>query len=181
MSKKDEKEYYYEKGRSDALWGSDPVNPSDNFRFFEETTDAEADGAYHAGQSSVPKEDRPSDWSFSDDTSSSDDSSDDGCFLTTACVEHAGLPDDCVELQSMRAFRDGYIASQPEGPGLIQEYYRDAPHVVQRIHSSPDCDQTLEDILLTVRGIVTTIASGRQEKALSDLKTMFTVLREKYM
>ena len=37
------------------------------------------------------------------------------CFLTSACVAARGLPDDCAELTALRAFRDGYVRSQPEG------------------------------------------------------------------
>ena len=37
-----------------------------------------------------------------------------GCFLTSACTEARGLPDDCHELTVLRAFRDGYLRSQPE-------------------------------------------------------------------
>ena len=38
-----------------------------------------------------------------------------GCFLTSACTEARGLPDDCHELTVLRSFRDGYLRSQPEG------------------------------------------------------------------
>ena len=45
-----------------------------------------------------------------------------GCFLTSACTEARGLPDDCHELTVLRAFRDGYLRSQPEGEAEIAEY-----------------------------------------------------------
>ena len=32
-----------------------------------------------------------------------------GCFLSAACVEHAGLSDGCRELTTLRSFRDGYV------------------------------------------------------------------------
>lgn len=45
------------------------------------------------------------------------------CFLTKACVEYAGLPDDCPELQTIRKFRDEYIHSLPDGGSLVEDYY----------------------------------------------------------
>ena len=45
-----------------------------------------------------------------------------GCFLTSACTEARGLPDDCHELTVLRSFRDGYLRSQPEGEAEIAEY-----------------------------------------------------------
>ena len=46
------------------------------------------------------------------------------CFLTTACVQYAGLEDDCEELTIMRNFRDDYLLRQDSGKQLVEEYYR---------------------------------------------------------
>ena len=61
--------------------------------------------------------------------------SNDGCYLTTACVESRGLPDDCGELETLRAFRDTYLASQPNGKEEIAAYYRMAPGIVSAINA----------------------------------------------
>lgn len=63
-----------------------------------------------------------------------------GCYLTSACVRAKGLPDDCDELQTLRAFRDGWLKEQPYGEQSIQEYYRIAPAVVERIDARPDAE-----------------------------------------
>lgn len=55
------------------------------------------------------------------------------CFITTAVCEAEGKPDDCAELTAFRAFRDGYLRSQPDGAALIEEYYRVAPTIVMCI------------------------------------------------
>lgn len=55
------------------------------------------------------------------------------CFITTAVCEAEGKPDDCAELTAFRAFRDGYLQTQPDGPALIEEYYRVAPAIVMCI------------------------------------------------
>ena len=102
------------------------------------------------------------------------------CFLTTACVEHAGLPDDCPELQLMRKFRDEYIRLLPDGSNLIEDYYRTAPLIVQRIKSGMDADAVLENLLSTVRSVVELIQAGRKSEALAVCKKEFQILKERY-
>ena len=61
-----------------------------------------------------------------------------GCFLTSACVEAKGLSDDCHELTVLRAFRDGYMRSTPDGNADICKYYHIAPAIVEKIKQQPD-------------------------------------------
>jgi hypothetical protein len=62
-----------------------------------------------------------------------------GCFLTTACTAARGLPDDCMELQTLRSFRDGYMKTQAsDGAAMIREYYQTAPAVVSAINALDD-------------------------------------------
>ncbi len=79
------------------------------------------------------------------------------CFLTSACVHHRGLADDCRELKVLREFRDGYLSAQPAGPSLIAEYYVRAPSLVDAILGSSQPAEQLEriwqDIVLCVRDI----------------------------
>lgn len=53
-----------------------------------------------------------------------------GCFLTTAACQWRGLPDNCHELEVMRAFRDDVLENSPEGREMIREYYTIAPSLV---------------------------------------------------
>ena len=46
----------------------------------------------------------------------------DGCYLTSACVMAKGLPDHCEELETLRVFRDEYLAGQPGGRAEIEQY-----------------------------------------------------------
>lgn len=62
------------------------------------------------------------------------------CFITTAVCEAEGKPDDCAELTAFRAFRDGYLRAQPDGPALIEEYYAAAPTIVMCIDVCGDRD-----------------------------------------
>lgn len=69
-----------------------------------------------------------------------------GCFLTSACVEAKGLPDDCYELTTLRKFRDEYITNQEGGKCEIAHYYHVAPAIVERIKKSSNAMATFEKI-----------------------------------
>lgn len=60
------------------------------------------------------------------------------CYLTTAAVDAVGLADDCWELRTLRAFRDGPLQSTLEGQALVADYYRLAPDLVARISVRED-------------------------------------------
>lgn len=55
------------------------------------------------------------------------------CFLTTACTETLGLADDCVELRTLRAFRDRSLARSANGRALVAHYYEVAPVILARL------------------------------------------------
>lgn len=59
-----------------------------------------------------------------------------GCFLTTATCEYMGMPDDNEYLETLRKFRDSYMAENY--PELIEEYYRISPAIVNYIAERPD-------------------------------------------
>lgn len=58
-----------------------------------------------------------------------------GCFLTTACCEVLGLPDDCFELRTLRRYRDEALPAMPGGNAAIAAYYRVAPTILDRLPS----------------------------------------------
>jgi len=63
---------------------------------------------------------------------------DQGCYITTAICEASGKADDCYELTILRKFRDEWLAKQPDGMYLINEYYETAPQIVSVINSLKD-------------------------------------------
>jgi hypothetical protein len=102
------------------------------------------------------------------------------CFLTTACVEYAGLPDDCRELTTLRRFRDVYVAQVPGGPELISEYYAIAPGIVRAIKQTQERATILEDLLTEIRAIVSNIDAGAQSAAMSSYRAMFERLQRAF-
>lgn len=57
-----------------------------------------------------------------------------GCFITTACCEQLGRPDDCAELRALRRFRDEVMLNCSQGRADVARYYRLAPRIVAAIH-----------------------------------------------
>lgn len=73
-------------------------------------------------------------------------SSSGGCFLTSACVDALGKADDCEELTILGAYRDGWLAAQPGGKEEIDEYYRIAPQIVDKIKMSEKAQEVFARI-----------------------------------
>lgn len=62
------------------------------------------------------------------------------CFITTAVTLSLGKKDDCDELNIMRRFRDAFIVESSDNACLVQEYYRIAPIIVQKINALSNAD-----------------------------------------
>lgn len=61
-----------------------------------------------------------------------------GCFITTAVCLSRDLPDDCYELNILRAFRDNHLKYNRDFAYLINIYYEIAPKIVREIDKSPN-------------------------------------------
>ncbi len=89
-----------------------------------------------------------------------------GCFLTSACTEAKGLPDDCYELTTLRRFRDEYLAKQECGPCEIRHYYQTAPSIVAKIKAGFYADAVFDKIYdELVVPCVKLIEQGKLERA----------------
>lgn len=88
------------------------------------------------------------------------------CYLTSACVEARGLPDDCHELTVLREFRDGWLSEQPGGPAMVEDYYRVALVLVDLIEASGIAPALYRRIYRVVQGCVRDIEGGRLHEAL---------------
>ncbi len=101
-----------------------------------------------------------------------------GCFLTTACVEYKGLPDDCRELTAMRKCRDEWLVNQPGGRDEIDEYYRIAPRIVERIKARSDANDVLETLYQEyILPCVDAVEAGETVKAYELYKQMVERMR----
>lgn len=102
-----------------------------------------------------------------------------GCFLTSACVEAMGLPDDCYELTTLRGFRDEYLAKLDRGQCEIAYYYHVAPGIVERIKKSTNANAILEQIYNDlIIPCVKLIEQKENEKAHSKYREYIMMLEQ---
>jgi hypothetical protein len=81
-----------------------------------------------------------------------------GCFLTTACCEVLGLPDDCFELRTLRRYRDETLPAMPGGNAAIAAYYGLAPSILDRL---PPDDRATRLIAVYARFILPSAIAAR--------------------
>lgn len=109
------------------------------------------------------------------------DTSSGGCYLTSACVEAKGLPDDCVELTTLRDFRDNWLKKQPGGLAEVTEYYAVAPKIVKKINELPDAKEiwteVYEKLVLTC---VDLIHKGEMEESYKIYRDFSLMLAQQY-
>lgn len=104
-----------------------------------------------------------------------------GCYLTSACVEAMGLPDDCLELTTLRDFRDNWLAHQPGGKEEIKRYYEVAPAIVAAIHTKENAKEIFNEIYnKLVLPCVALIQEGKKEEAWKLYRDQTERIKEKY-
>ena len=105
-----------------------------------------------------------------------------GCFLTSACTEAKGLPDDCMELTTLRAFRDSYMKSFPEGQADICQYYHIAPAIVAKIHAMPNSKDVFDSIYTElVLPCVELIHNGKNKEAYIKYRDYVKLLQKHFI
>lgn len=102
-----------------------------------------------------------------------------GCFLTSACVSHRGLPDDCEELTILRNFRDQYLKQSAEGTELVKFYYKIAPEIVRKIEQSSEKDSFYDEIYTRIRACVEMIKKEQFQETRNLYISMVRDLLEK--
>jgi len=115
-----------------------------------------------------------------DELDSENNSDNNGCFLTTACIEAAGLSDDCQELTVLRQFRDNILKQNQIGRNLIKQYYREAPSLVMKIKNSPDNITLLNSILRDVRKTVSLIEASEHKLAIETYLGLFNRIKNEF-
>jgi hypothetical protein len=100
-----------------------------------------------------------------------------GCFITTAVCEFKGLPDDCLELRTLRAFRDQHLLSSAAGRALVAQYYAIAPAIAERLTEPAE----LERVWLSIQSCMRAIESERFGDACREYQTVVQALAEKLL
>lgn len=104
------------------------------------------------------------------------------CFLTSACTEAKGLPDDCKELTVLRTFRDTYLRNAENGDAEICEYYHTAPAIVEKIKASGESRIIFEQIYTElVLPCVELIEAGKNEEAREKYRAYVKLLQARFL
>jgi len=99
-----------------------------------------------------------------------------GCYLTTVACLHQGLADDCLELQTLRTFRDEVLMRTEEGRFLVQRYYAVAPGIAASLHESSE----LDEMWLSITACVSAISKQQNDEAIRIYSEMANTLMHKY-
>jgi len=102
------------------------------------------------------------------------------CFITTACVAKAGLPDNCHELEALRALRRRHIQFVQDGPEFLLEYHQLSPEIVKRIDAAPNNEQIWESLLSDTRNVVALIDTFQDAEAFDECKEIYIRLRDNF-
>jgi len=135
---------------------------------------------YQDSGGSLPNRDRTSK-SDTRGRGSSDSDSDGGCFVTTACVESMGLPDNCRELSVLRIYRDQFLMKSENGRKAVKTYYSIAPSIVDSISISKLSKQEFRQIYdMWIYPAVLLIEDGHNEEAYALYRQGMIYLAKKY-
>lgn len=105
-----------------------------------------------------------------------------GCFITSATFAALRGTDDGYELTMFRKFRDGFLASEPDGQELIESYYSIAPRVVNAIDARSNAELIYNDIYNSYLGkCLQYIESGRLMECKQLYIEMVNSLSKKYL
>lgn len=103
------------------------------------------------------------------------------CYITTAVCNYYGKPDNCVELNKLRSFRDNWLMKQENGLTDISIYYDYAPEVVDKLLQSPDYAETCEEVMRKfITPCVNLIDLGKYEECRNKYFELFRFMIKKY-
>lgn len=103
------------------------------------------------------------------------------CYLTTACVRSKNLPDNCLELKTLRDFRDNILMTNSEGRKAVKEYYKMAPEIVQAIESQENAQKIWNSVYNDIKIAVSLVRSGNPSGAFKHYQEMTLNLKENFL
>jgi hypothetical protein len=134
---------------------------------------------YEYGETHDPSE-SSGDSDSSGGSSNTDNSS--NCFITTACIKHQGLPDDCSELQALRKFRDTVLLETKQGQLLVGEYYNIAPLIVASIEqSNTDKAVVWGNIYSQILEVVKLIEINKNDEVIEKYRNVILNLKKEFI
>jgi hypothetical protein len=135
--------------------------------------DQKAEG--HGSTPEASQESASDQWDSGDTTSTSP------CYLTTACVKSMGLPDNCLELMTLRDFRDNVLMTNSAGRKAVKEYYKMAPEIVQAIESQENAQKIWNSVYNDIKIAVSLVRSRNPNEAFKHYQEMTLNLKKTFL
>lgn len=105
-----------------------------------------------------------------------------GCYITTAVCQSLAKPDNCFELNAIRKFRDNWLKHQEDGNEIVENYYRLAPLIVEKINNGLDSDRIYLEIWNSyLKQFFEMICGGKNEMAKKIYLNMVDDLSARYL
>lgn len=106
------------------------------------------------------------------------------CFITLACLRQK-LGNHCLELESLRSFRDSYMMSTSEGRYWTEQYYMLSPRIVKGINKRKESKRIWDEIYYKyVIPCVTLVKQGTidsNKAAMDTMTSMLSALSHEYI
>lgn len=100
------------------------------------------------------------------------------CFITTAVMCSLGRPDDCIELNVLRRFRDDYML----GTRDLATYYLMAPKIVDAINAQPDSCKIWEEVYTRhIQPAISAAQAGASAQAYAIYRNMVEELQQRWL
>lgn len=104
------------------------------------------------------------------------------CYITTCCMTYKGLPDNCVELEVLRKYRDKLIQEDPEFRAKVIEYYRNAPLIIQQIENHTKKEDVYNELYNEmIKPCIDLLNAGQIDKAKNLYLQHYDWLLKKYL
>ena len=104
------------------------------------------------------------------------------CYITTAVCRGLHKPENCRELQLLKAYRDEYLQQQEDGEAVIKAYYDIAPTIVKRIAKEAAPEEKYQYLWEHyLRFCVALLENGKLQECREKYEEMVEELRRQYM
>ncbi len=106
------------------------------------------------------------------------------CYITTATLTALNKCDDkCYELETFRWYRDNILLKEEsDGKALVEEYYKTAPLIVEKINKSPERERVYKHLWEQyLKPCLEAIEKGEYKKVQELYISMVRNLQRKYL